>query len=496
MFMLHHHYEIFTQWLHLHPQWSSAIAFIIAFSECIIVLGSIVPGSITMIAIGILVGSKIIPLWATLFSAILGAILGDSISYGLGYHFKDKIRRIWPFSHYPGLFISGQSFMLRHCGKSVFIGRFVGPIRAIIPVIAGMFDMKPSNYFSVSIPAACLWAPAYMLPGILIGAAAIEMPANIAKNIILLFLSGLIILWLLYESFRWIYDKTHIFLSIRLDALWKRWQLQPSKARWLHLLRNADPIKAHGQIIQSLLLIMLVIAYFGLALSVIYAHHQWFSPFNQMSYHFLSALRTQTLDKLMVTISSLGYSKAIIQFTVITALFFLLYRRFSIAIHLLVAIGLASITLFLFKHGFFIARPAGIVLQSSTSSFPSGHTTLAIVYYGIITFFLGRSLSKNFRSHLYLVTTLLCFLIAFSRLYLGAHWLTDVIGGSLLGTSILMFIIISAQRFSIPKFGIKRFAALIIILLLTHFSGYLHTYYQKDLSNHQKLSHYWNERDI
>lgn len=131
-----------TIWLHNHPQWALLITFIVALAESLAIVGSIIPGSVTMTAIGILAGSGVMRIDLTLIAAALGAIAGDGASYLLGYVFSDRLTNIWPFSRYPSWLSYGKDYFARHGGKSVVIGRFVGPLRSIIPVIAGMMHMN------------------------------------------------------------------------------------------------------------------------------------------------------------------------------------------------------------------------------------------------------------------------------------------------------------------------------------------------------------------
>src|SRR3989338_1157689 len=164
------------QWLNANPEWAGVATFVISAAESVAIIGTIVPGSITMTAIGTLAGAGVIPLWATLFLAILGAVVGDGISYWMGHYFKDKLKNTWPFKNNPGLLDKGEIFVHKYGVMSVFIGRFVGPVRALVPLVAGMLGMKPLQFTIANVASAIGWAPAYMLPGILLGAASLELP--------------------------------------------------------------------------------------------------------------------------------------------------------------------------------------------------------------------------------------------------------------------------------------------------------------------------------
>src|SRR3990167_687848 len=113
------------QWLNANPEWAGFVTFLVSAAESIAIIGTIVPGSITMTAIGALAGAGIIPLWETLIWATLGAIVGDGVSYWLGHYFNDKLRRVWPFRTNPGLLEKGEGFVHKYGVMSVFIGRFV-----------------------------------------------------------------------------------------------------------------------------------------------------------------------------------------------------------------------------------------------------------------------------------------------------------------------------------------------------------------------------------
>src|SRR5690348_3961093 len=98
------------QWLNVNPELAGLATFIISAGESVAILGTIVPGSVMMTAIGVLAGAGVIPFWGTICWAILGAIVGDGISYWIGHYFKDRLKKIWPFRRYPGLLKSGEAF--------------------------------------------------------------------------------------------------------------------------------------------------------------------------------------------------------------------------------------------------------------------------------------------------------------------------------------------------------------------------------------------------
>ena len=155
----------FLVWVELHPVWASVVVFLISLSESLAVVGLFIPGLVVMGIIGGLVSAGTLKLSTTLLCAILGAICGDSISYSIGRRFKDHLPEFWLFKRFPHWLGRGKTFFTRYGEMSIVFGRFVGPVRPFIPVIAGTMLMDPKRFLIANIVSAILWAPIYMLPG-------------------------------------------------------------------------------------------------------------------------------------------------------------------------------------------------------------------------------------------------------------------------------------------------------------------------------------------
>ena len=194
-------FQPFLNWITAHPNWAGLAVFIISFSESLVVVGLFVPGVAMMFGIGTLVAMGALNLWVTLAWAAAGAVAGDSLSYWLGHHYQDRLRDVWPIRRYPGLMNRGEQFFQRHGGKSVLFGRFVGPVRPIIPTVAGMLGMPPSRFIMVNVLSAIAWAPAYTLPGVVFGAS-LGLASEIASRLTVLVLVVLVILWLSVQTTR------------------------------------------------------------------------------------------------------------------------------------------------------------------------------------------------------------------------------------------------------------------------------------------------------
>lgn len=154
-------------WIIAHPGWAGMAVFILSLSESLAVVGLFIPGILVMSMVGGLVTAGILKLSTTLLWAILGAIFGDGISYSIGRKFKHNLNIMWPFNKFPHWLGRGRSFFVKHGSLSVIIGRFVGPVRPFIPVVAGIMAMCPRRFFVANVLSAIAWAPIYMSPGMI-----------------------------------------------------------------------------------------------------------------------------------------------------------------------------------------------------------------------------------------------------------------------------------------------------------------------------------------
>lgn len=122
--MDNHLFQTILNYLHQNPQMGIWFAFLVAFSESLPIIGTIIPGSITMTIIGVLMGSGGLPFLPTLLIASAAAFCGDCIGYGLGFYYNERIRTLWPFKNYLKWINKGEAFFKKHGGKSIIIGRF------------------------------------------------------------------------------------------------------------------------------------------------------------------------------------------------------------------------------------------------------------------------------------------------------------------------------------------------------------------------------------
>ena len=172
-----------------HSGWAAAIMFITAFGESFAFVSQLFPGTSMLIAAGTLMAAGSLPYLPIVAGAIAGAVLGDTISFWIGHRFGGGIARVWPFSRNPELLSGGIKFFARHGGKSVFIGRFFGPIRAVIPLAAGVMRMPRDRFWFANVTSAIVWAPMLLFVGDAVG----DIGDNLvgSTNTVLLVFAGL-----------------------------------------------------------------------------------------------------------------------------------------------------------------------------------------------------------------------------------------------------------------------------------------------------------------
>ncbi len=174
------------EFIKAHQSWAIVLMLITGFGESFAFLSLLFPGTTLLIAAGTLMKSGTLPYLPVMVGAILGAVLGDWVSYWIGRRFGGGIARLWPFTRNPELLPSGIEFFERHGGKSVFIGRFFGPIRAVIPLAAGIMHMPRGRFWVANIASALVWAPMLLFVGDAVGAAGDRLIGS-AGTVILVF---------------------------------------------------------------------------------------------------------------------------------------------------------------------------------------------------------------------------------------------------------------------------------------------------------------------
>lgn len=164
-------FETLHGWLQIHHFWLGPAIGVAAFLETLVVVGLLLPGVAILFALGTLAGSGLLDIWTVYLWAFTGAALGDAVSYQLGFFYHVRVRGWWPFCQHPEWLGKGERFIARYGVMSIVLGRFIGPIRPVIPVVAGMLSMPARRFYIANLLSSVPWAIVYLTPGYLTGAA-------------------------------------------------------------------------------------------------------------------------------------------------------------------------------------------------------------------------------------------------------------------------------------------------------------------------------------
>jgi membrane protein DedA with SNARE-associated domain len=170
------------------------LVFLVCVGEAVFVLGLLVPSLPILLLVGGLITELKLDFWPIFFAATAGGVVGDAISYWIGYWLKDRIKTTWPFKNYLPLIARGEVFFQKHGGKAIFIGRFITGLKAVVPGIAGMLGMRWAYFTFINVISAFVWAATHILPGMFLT----EWLKSIGLSLELVILFGALILGVVF----------------------------------------------------------------------------------------------------------------------------------------------------------------------------------------------------------------------------------------------------------------------------------------------------------
>ena len=419
--------ELLT-WLNTHPAWGVTIVFLVAFFESLVLIGILLPGIVILFGVGTLIGLgllEMIPIW---LAATTGAFLGDFLSYLLGHRFRGHLLDIWPFKRYPVLMQRGTRFFNTHGAKSVVAGRFIGPLRPIIPSVAGMMGMRPSRFLAVDIPACVLWAPSFLLPGMLFGAS-LEVASEYTGRLTVMLIIVVAMLWTTWWVMRSIYEPlaTRSARWMRHGIRWSRrhpllgrvtgWILEPTKGDVLSV---------------TMMGVLLVVIFWGLGMLL------FLSPFadqpqaiDRAVSDVAMSLRNHLADPVMVAISQLSRWPVPVFSALALLLWLMGAGRKNAALHWLIAIGGGAVLHVLLSWGL-RTTPQVLEMANHVLQGPSAAMSLCTVVLSFFAVMEAGELPRRHRQWPYLVAALILILLMLARIYLGLEWLS----GALMGVAV------------------------------------------------------------
>src|ERR1041384_1213747 len=148
-----------------HQAWAAPIVFALAFAESLAFISLLVPAWGALVLIGGVVQAGGLSFWPIWVAGAVGAALGDWLSYWIGLKLERRVQHIWPLSKYPQMIPMGEAFIKNWGALGIFIGRFSGPLRASVPLVAGIFEMPFWRFQLANFVSAFVWAATLLLLG-------------------------------------------------------------------------------------------------------------------------------------------------------------------------------------------------------------------------------------------------------------------------------------------------------------------------------------------
>ena len=163
--------NLIIEFVKVHEGWAPFVVFLLAFGESLAFISLLLPAWAALLGIGALIMAGGLNFWPIWIAASFGAAFGDWLSYWIGRKLERTVQHIWPLSRHPELIPRGEAFIKKWGVLGIFIGRFFGPLRAFVPLAAGLFEMPRMLFQPADMFSAMVWAFVLLKFGDVVGEA-------------------------------------------------------------------------------------------------------------------------------------------------------------------------------------------------------------------------------------------------------------------------------------------------------------------------------------
>lgn len=460
-----------------YPGVAYSLVFIAALAESLAIIGMIMPGVLIMLVAGALVADGALGFWPVCLLVITGAILGDGLSFWLGRRYKTQLRSIWPFNRHPAPLERGMAFFARHGATSVVLGRFVGPVRAMVPLVAGMLEMPARRFLLANIGSALIWAPVYLAPGILFGAS-LKLATEAATGLVFVALSlisvFLMAIWTSQRLVRWASARAATWVQVLLR--WADQLLQRGHPLMGHVAAAlADPRHPDAGTLAGLALALLTATLvLGVSLGWVLLGPENLG-INQLARELFLSLGSPDADQSLASLSALGDPALLLLLVAVVFVYLRWRRHMRDAAYWLAAACFALIASPLLGLLIGTARPPPASAADWPLlwpwSFPAPSVLGATLVYGFLALFIARALPAATRWLPIALASSLVGALSFTRLYFGTEWLTDILASVTLALVWLAALGLAFARHTQPACSTGPLASLVLIALLAWLPG-------------------------
>ena len=160
-------------WLEKNPEWIALGIVGASFIESFALIGIVIPGVVLLAVIAGLASASL-SIYEVVILAYLASLISDIASFFIGYSLRNSLSKMWPFKNHPEFLHNGQIFFKRYGMIGLFVGKFIGPIRPLLPITAGSLNMNRKSFLLIEFFSCLLWALIYTLPGYYAGQAVVS----------------------------------------------------------------------------------------------------------------------------------------------------------------------------------------------------------------------------------------------------------------------------------------------------------------------------------
>ncbi|EKE21475.1 MAG: hypothetical protein ACD_7C00223G0006 [uncultured bacterium] len=398
------------------------IIFLVALFESIPMFGFFIPGQIVAVTAGLIAKVGSLNIIIVIIVLFLGAVAGDLIGYLLGKKYGENF--IIKYGKYFFLkkenFEKTRNLVNEHTGKTIIIGRFNSVTRAFTPFTAGSVDIPFSKFILYDILGGIFWAISFSMLGYIFGNNYKAISNYFGEFILIAILIGALIVYL-YKKInkkRRIFNRRHLYI----------------------LLINLFSLYVFSKMIENFVDQEMLI---GL--------DYWINA-------HIANLRKPILDIIMTIITNIGGALSLSVLTIALLIFFISKNKWRYSTLLITSMAGGKLIQVIAKDIIGRDRPLGGLVEATGYSFPSGHTTMSTIFFALLIYYFKNHITnKTLKYSIISVSVLLILSIGFSRIYLGVHWLTDVIAGFGLGLFWLTLLILALEAITtIFKEKIKK----------------------------------------
>lgn len=421
------------------------LAFFAALAETTLLVGLFIPGSTSLLFLGAYAATgqlEFIDLW---WFAVAGAVLGDNINYFLGRRFGHRwvAQGFWLIK--PGHLSVAQDFFARHGAKSVFLGRFIPSVKELMPFVAGTVAMRQSTFMLWNLLGAMGWGLEWLGAGFLF-AHSLNLVQIWLPRLGLILLVFLLLYFLIWAIERFVVRHGPAVFGF-FASVWRSVRNAIAENNDVKRLVAAHPAvfrfisnrldRSHfGGLTLTLLVFSfgyVLILFGGIVEDLLVSDP--IVRIDQNISSLITALRGPELLEAFTWITQLGNVWVVAPLALLSSAIFVVLGQRYLIIPLFTALLGSTLFTSLSKLAFARPRPAAAVLLEHSYSFPSGHATLAVGFYGFLTYILIRyAVRWKTRVRLFFLGLTLALLLGISRLIVDVHYLSDVWGGFLVGT--------------------------------------------------------------